>query len=204
MESGSQFNVFITPPTFYVRTQPNQPKLSLGILPFSSSKILHIRLDINTYTKFKLLDRNTLKIQRSNKKTFFMKAIIHKLCPFLNIKTPTIRINSFRVSASTRNITMSESDQAPPFDNPRLVVKKVQAKLQQEGDGAVVRRGIGRFIKFVFLIKFWFMGSCFPELLVSGCSLFFEKIVNFESWLVCSRVFIIWVLIIFWSSVLGI
>ena len=86
-----------------------------------------------------------------------MKAIIHKLCPFLNIKTPTIRINSFRVSASTRNITMSESDQAPPFDNPRLVVKKVQAKLQQEGDGAVVRRGIGRFscmslvfYKFVF------------------------------------------------------
>ncbi|KAL4632529.1 pirin-like protein [Castanea sativa] len=73
-----------------------------------------------------------------------MRAIIHKLCPFLNIKTPTIRINSFRVSASTRNIIMSESDQAPPFDNPRLVVKKVQAKLQQEGDGAVVRRGIGR------------------------------------------------------------
>uniref|UniRef100_A0A2N9HWX2 Pirin-like protein n=1 Tax=Fagus sylvatica TaxID=28930 RepID=A0A2N9HWX2_FAGSY len=39
---------------------------------------------------------------------------------------------------------MSESDQAPAFDSPRLVVKKVQAKLQQEGDGAVVRRGIGR------------------------------------------------------------
>ncbi|XP_050256507.1 pirin-like protein [Quercus robur] len=73
-----------------------------------------------------------------------MRAIIHKLCPFLNTKTPTVRVNSFRVSASTRNITMSESDQAPPFDNPRLVVKKVQAKLQQEGDGAVVRRGIGR------------------------------------------------------------
>lgn len=93
-----------------------------------------------------------------------MRAIIPKLCPFLNTKTPTGRVNSFRVSASTRNITMSETDQAPPFDNPRLVVKKVQAKLQQEGDGAVVRRGIGRFIEFVFLIKFWFMGSCYPEL----------------------------------------
>ena len=42
-----------------------------------------------------------------------------------------------------RNI-MSESDQTTEFNTPRLVVKKVLAKLQHEGDGAVVRRGIGR------------------------------------------------------------
>ncbi|KAF5729637.1 pirin-like family protein [Tripterygium wilfordii] len=40
--------------------------------------------------------------------------------------------------------TMSESDQDPGFTRPRLVAKKVLAKLQHEGDGAVVRRGIGR------------------------------------------------------------
>ncbi|XP_010999993.1 PREDICTED: pirin-like protein [Populus euphratica] len=42
-----------------------------------------------------------------------------------------------------RNI-MSESDQSIVFDTPRLVTKKILAKLQHEGDGAVVRRGIGR------------------------------------------------------------
>ncbi|XP_062170578.1 pirin-like protein [Alnus glutinosa] len=46
--------------------------------------------------------------------------------------------------ATIRNITMSDSDQAPAFNRPRLVAKKVPAKLQHEGDGAVVRRGIGR------------------------------------------------------------
>ncbi|EXC14247.1 hypothetical protein L484_021745 [Morus notabilis] len=39
---------------------------------------------------------------------------------------------------------MSEPDQSPAFNRPRLVAKKVLAKLQHEGDGAVVRRGIGR------------------------------------------------------------
>ncbi|XP_061367653.1 pirin-like protein [Gastrolobium bilobum] len=39
---------------------------------------------------------------------------------------------------------MSESDISPAFNTPRLVVKKVLARSQHEGDGAVVRRGIGR------------------------------------------------------------
>ncbi|KAB5527602.1 hypothetical protein DKX38_021449 [Salix brachista] len=39
---------------------------------------------------------------------------------------------------------MSESDQSIGFDTPRLVTKKILAKLRHEGDGAVVRRGIGR------------------------------------------------------------
>ncbi|XP_057436631.1 pirin-like protein [Lotus japonicus] len=44
-----------------------------------------------------------------------------------------------------RNIIMSsESDHSPAFNTPRLVLKKVLAKSQREGDGAVVRRGIGR------------------------------------------------------------
>jgi len=39
---------------------------------------------------------------------------------------------------------MSGSGQTSSFHNPRLVVKKVLAKPQGEGDGAVVRRSIGR------------------------------------------------------------
>ena len=52
-----------------------------------------------------------------------------------------------------RNI-MSESDQSIGFDTPRLVTKKILAKLQHEGDGAVVRRGIGRY--FLLLLGFFF------------------------------------------------
>jgi quercetin 2,3-dioxygenase len=59
--------------------------------------------------------------------------------------------------APIRNITMSESDQAPAFNRPRLVAKKVSAKLQHEGDGAVVRRGIGRYI----LAFLWAFFVCF-------------------------------------------
>ncbi|KAH1068854.1 hypothetical protein GYH30_006430 [Glycine max] len=39
---------------------------------------------------------------------------------------------------------MSQSDHSSAFTTPRLVLKKVLAKSQHEGDGAVVRRGIGR------------------------------------------------------------
>lgn len=38
----------------------------------------------------------------------------------------------------------STSDQGSSFSSPRFVVKKVLAKSQREGDGAVVRRSIGR------------------------------------------------------------
>ncbi|KAK6930624.1 Pirin, C-terminal domain [Dillenia turbinata] len=50
----------------------------------------------------------------------------------------------FRSNFSIRKI-MSGSDQPfSGFDQPRLVVKKVLSKPQSEGDGAVVRRSIGR------------------------------------------------------------
>eukprot|EP01018_Ginkgo_biloba_P006270 Gb_37035 [translate_table: standard] len=39
---------------------------------------------------------------------------------------------------------MSDLEAASPFEKPRLVVKKILAKEQAEGDGAVVRRSIGR------------------------------------------------------------
>ncbi|XP_010107223.2 pirin-like protein [Morus notabilis] len=64
-----------------------------------------------------------------------MRAITQKLL-FYNTKLP-------KVPFLIRN-TMSEPDQSPAFNRPRLVAKKVLAKLQHEGDGAVVRRGIGR------------------------------------------------------------
>ncbi|XP_057757179.1 pirin-like protein isoform X1 [Arachis stenosperma] len=47
-----------------------------------------------------------------------------------------------RITTNTTTITMSASSSA--FSTPRLVLKKVLAKSQREGDGAVVRRGIGR------------------------------------------------------------
>ncbi|KAM5569960.1 pirin-like protein [Rosa sericea] len=50
---------------------------------------------------------------------------------------------NFRVPFFVRNHTMSGSDQSPSFNTPRMVVKKVLAKSQSEGDGAVVRRAIG-------------------------------------------------------------
>ncbi|KAL6321677.1 hypothetical protein AAG906_031185 [Vitis piasezkii] len=48
-----------------------------------------------------------------------------------------------RVSCSVTKI-MSGSDHSSGFDQPRLVVKKVLAKPQREGEGVVVRRSIGK------------------------------------------------------------
>lgn len=39
----------------------------------------------------------------------------------------------------------SASYEASVFQNPRTVVKKILAGRQSEGDGAVVRRSIGRY-----------------------------------------------------------
>ncbi|XP_017232404.2 pirin-like protein [Daucus carota subsp. sativus] len=45
----------------------------------------------------------------------------------------------------THRVTMSSaSGQASVFEEPRIVVKKLLARAQREGDGAVVRRSIGR------------------------------------------------------------
>lgn len=45
------------------------------------------------------------------------------------------------VETNIKNIKMSMSS---IFSRPRLVVKKVLARAQNEGDGAIVRRSIGR------------------------------------------------------------
>lgn len=57
-------------------------------------------------------------------------------------RTRTSNHLNSRVPFFIRN-TMSASHQSPAFDTPRMVVKKVLAKSQSEGDGAVVRRAIG-------------------------------------------------------------
>lgn len=53
---------------------------------------------------------------------------------------------------------MSEAsaDQSSYFDRPRFVVKVVLAKPQHEGQGAVVRRSIGRFSSTLLS---WFLFS---------------------------------------------
>ncbi|XP_027352753.1 pirin-like protein [Abrus precatorius] len=66
-----------------------------------------------------------------------MRAIRHHLSPLNS------RITRPPSLFSLTNI-MSESHHSPAFNTPRLVLKKVLAKSQHEGDGAVVRRGIGR------------------------------------------------------------
>jgi quercetin 2,3-dioxygenase len=46
--------------------------------------------------------------------------------------------------ARSRTMSSSASD-AAPFEKPRAVVKKVLAESQPEGQGATVRRSIGRY-----------------------------------------------------------
>ncbi|KAF5465231.1 hypothetical protein F2P56_015256 [Juglans regia] len=58
-------------------------------------------------------------------------------------KPAKTRPNDVRAPAFIRSI-MSEKGQAPSFETPRLVLKTVLATEQPEGDGAVVRRSIGR------------------------------------------------------------
>lgn len=53
---------------------------------------------------------------------------------------------------------MSVMDQGVGFEQPRLVTKKILAIAQNEGDGAVVRRSIGRYQNLQsikFLIQFF-------------------------------------------------
>lgn len=54
----------------------------------------------------------------------------------------------FKSITRTNRITMScaSSHRDSIFENPRIVVKKVLARAQSEGDGAVVRRSIGRYL----------------------------------------------------------
>lgn len=59
-------------------------------------------------------------------------------------------INNITRIAPRKIIMSASSDhQVSGFNRPRLVVKKVLAKPQSEGDGAVVRRSIGRYIFFL-------------------------------------------------------
>lgn len=84
----------------------------------------------------------SLQLQTTRKP---MKAICQRvLLLHPNLGSAPIISNKF-VSALLRNTnTMSGSDQDSPFDSPRLVVKKVLARQQKEGEGATVRRSIGR------------------------------------------------------------
>lgn len=67
---------------------------------------------------------------------------------FLNLSKHTPNnINTTKgktLSGFFRNI-MSVTDQNMDFQQPRLVAKKILAKPQSEGEGAVVRRSIGRY-----------------------------------------------------------
>lgn len=79
--------------------------------------------------------------------------------------------NRFKVPVPSfiRN-TMSDSDHQslPPFSSPRMVVKKVLAKTQHEGDGAVARRAIGRYnhLKFYQFFNFFFISFLAFESLI--------------------------------------
>ncbi|KAF9688314.1 hypothetical protein SADUNF_Sadunf02G0184600 [Salix dunnii] len=70
-----------------------------------------------------------------------MRASVYR--NFLFRLHPATTAKASKITNRTRNI-MSESEQSIGFSAPRLVTKKVLAKLQHEGEGAVVRRSIGR------------------------------------------------------------
>lgn len=55
---------------------------------------------------------------------------------------------AIRSNNKIRNI-MSASDESPCFSRPRMVAKKVHGKLSHDGDGAVVRRAIGRYQNYI-------------------------------------------------------
>ncbi|KAL7177025.1 hypothetical protein ACSBR2_030372 [Camellia fascicularis] len=71
-----------------------------------------------------------------------MRAIAQRL--LINSYTPITQTRTTTTTNCIRKIIMSASDQSSCFNRPRLIVKKVLAKPQREGDGAVVRRSIGR------------------------------------------------------------
>lgn len=106
-----------------------------------------------------------------------MRAIFKQLLvnyfPFVRAKILS------RKATSIRNI-MSESNQYDScFDRPRLVIKKVLAKPQSEGNRAVVRRSIGRYILefeiFIF-VPFFLNFTTFCHLVIL---LFLNKKMNF-------------------------
>ncbi|PKA57766.1 Pirin-like protein [Apostasia shenzhenica] len=72
----------------------------------------------------------------------------------LQIKKPIVVCSSPSQSSSsllsiksftTTNMSSSSADHTPAILKPRFVVEKVLSKEQQEGDGATVRRSIGRY-----------------------------------------------------------
>lgn len=68
---------------------------------------------------------------------------------------PQIKTNKSFSSSAVVNIMSGAEQTAPGFNRPRLVAKKVLAKAQLEGDGAVVRRSIGRFSFILLLLPFF-------------------------------------------------
>ncbi|CAK9170617.1 unnamed protein product [Ilex paraguariensis] len=71
-----------------------------------------------------------------------MRAIFHQSLCYLSLTTTAKTTKNFGPSFIRK--VMSTSDQYSSFNTPRLPIKKVLAKPQREGDGAVVRRSIGR------------------------------------------------------------
>ncbi|XP_077229640.1 pirin-like protein [Tasmannia lanceolata] len=80
-------------------------------------------------------------------------------CSSSQIKTNIITTSLFCTFLKKSRMSRASVDQSSFFNTPRLVVKKVLAKPQHEGEGAVVRRSIGRmelkyFDPFVMLDEF--------------------------------------------------
>ncbi|GAV58956.1 Pirin domain-containing protein/Pirin_C domain-containing protein [Cephalotus follicularis] len=72
-----------------------------------------------------------------------MRATINHKLLFISYQTGIKKTNRVVFPSFIRNIMSDLDPSAAGFDKPRLVTKKVSAKLQHEGEGAVVRRGIG-------------------------------------------------------------
>jgi len=60
-----------------------------------------------------------------------------------------------RTMSSSSSSSASDAAASAPFEKPRAVVKKLLAESQSEGQGATVRRSIGRYppIPFSFLVQ---------------------------------------------------
>ena len=114
---------------------PRSLSLCLSVFLHFPTCLLYIYIGIRSWKHSHLQ-------QKKHKEYTCMRAVNYGLL-LLNQYQPS------RVSCFVRKI-MSGSDHSSGFDQPRLVVKKVLAKPQREGEGAVVRRSIGRFVLNIF------------------------------------------------------
>lgn len=116
----------------------------------------------NTHTHYIYTLITPYQTQITDSKKYMIKSLTSTITTHL-----TTRLTAFS-GRNRSKFVMTTASEEVGFSAPRLVMKKVLAKSQSEGDGAVVRRSIGRW-------WLWFVYSfdllALLELLILGFDL---------------------------------